>query len=148
MLKKKIYLNRITSETHQVRAYHKKFYRPENLFLIVTGGVRPEDIFRALEPVRVFFFSNVFGKTHVAPTMPCQVEEKILSKRALESPDLQKVLSKKKKTSSKKEAELLLLSSLASSSSYERPFQTRSNPLTANEDREIRFPSSDEKSGM
>nr|CAD7430731.1 unnamed protein product [Timema monikensis] len=35
----------------KVREYHKKFYRPENLTLIITGQVKPEEVFRALQTV-------------------------------------------------------------------------------------------------
>nr|KAG5705771.1 hypothetical protein BaRGS_027430 [Batillaria attramentaria] len=31
--------------------YHKQFYRPENLCLIITGAIKAEDVFRALQPV-------------------------------------------------------------------------------------------------
>ncbi|KAF4518639.1 hypothetical protein B566_EDAN005966 [Ephemera danica] len=34
-----------------VRAYHKEFYRPENLTLIVTGKVSFEEVFAALDPL-------------------------------------------------------------------------------------------------
>uniref|UniRef100_A0A0B7A9G7 Presequence protease, mitochondrial n=1 Tax=Arion vulgaris TaxID=1028688 RepID=A0A0B7A9G7_9EUPU len=38
--------------THdKVKKYHKDFYRPENICLIVCGMVKPEDIFKALYPV-------------------------------------------------------------------------------------------------
>lgn len=35
----------------QVRNYHKEFYRPENLKIIITGQVKPEDVFKALAPL-------------------------------------------------------------------------------------------------
>lgn len=35
----------------KVRDYHAAFYRPENLHIIITGTVRPEDVFAALKPV-------------------------------------------------------------------------------------------------
>ncbi|XP_046677319.1 uncharacterized protein C05D11.1-like [Homalodisca vitripennis] len=37
-------------DNQKVRAYHKAFYRPENLTLIITGQVKPEDLFKTLEP--------------------------------------------------------------------------------------------------
>ncbi|GFS26814.1 mitochondrial presequence protease [Elysia marginata] len=38
--------------THdKVKRYHKDFYRPENLCLIICGTVRPEDVFQSLEAV-------------------------------------------------------------------------------------------------
>ncbi|KAK3910629.1 hypothetical protein KUF71_020443 [Frankliniella fusca] len=35
----------------KVRNYHKKYYRPENLTLIIAGQVKPEDVFAALAPI-------------------------------------------------------------------------------------------------
>jgi hypothetical protein len=31
--------------------YHKEFYRSENLCLIITGQIKPEDVFTALKPL-------------------------------------------------------------------------------------------------
>ena len=42
-------LRESTSNT-KVRQYHKDFYRPDNLCLIITGQVKPEEVFKALEP--------------------------------------------------------------------------------------------------
>ncbi|EAT39319.1 AAEL008862-PA [Aedes aegypti] len=47
-----IMANLRTSTTNEkVRAYHAGFYRPDNLHVIITGQIEPEDIFKALEPV-------------------------------------------------------------------------------------------------
>ncbi|RUS91332.1 hypothetical protein EGW08_000946, partial [Elysia chlorotica] len=35
----------------KVKKYHKDFYRPENLCLIICGTIKPEDVFKALEPM-------------------------------------------------------------------------------------------------
>lgn len=35
----------------KVRAYHKKFYRPENLYLTITGNLDPSQLFAVLDPV-------------------------------------------------------------------------------------------------
>lgn len=35
----------------QIRKYHHEFYRPENLNIIITGQVEPEEVFSALEAV-------------------------------------------------------------------------------------------------
>lgn len=35
----------------RIRSYHKSFYRPENLVLIITGRVKADDVFEALRPV-------------------------------------------------------------------------------------------------
>ena len=33
----------------KVRAYHKKYYRPENTHLIITGEIEPNQVFEALD---------------------------------------------------------------------------------------------------
>ena len=35
----------------KVRDYHKKYYRPENTYITITGDVDEEDIFKSLEPL-------------------------------------------------------------------------------------------------
>eukprot|EP00762_Andalucia_godoyi_P004356 ANDGO_08127.mRNA.1 Uncharacterized protein YOL098C len=42
-------LRRLTVE--QVRNYHRQYYRPNNLGLIITGNVEPQELFTALEPL-------------------------------------------------------------------------------------------------
>uniref|UniRef100_A0A2M4A8X6 Putative zn2+-dependent endopeptidase insulinase superfamily protein n=1 Tax=Anopheles triannulatus TaxID=58253 RepID=A0A2M4A8X6_9DIPT len=42
---------RTSTNIEKVRAYHTSYYRPENLYVIVTGQIRPEDVFAALEPI-------------------------------------------------------------------------------------------------
>lgn len=42
---------RESTTNEKVRNYHKEFYRPENLRLIIVGLIKPDDVFRALEPV-------------------------------------------------------------------------------------------------
>lgn len=42
----------------QVRKYHKEFYRPENLKIIITGQVKPEDVFKALAPLEAKIISK------------------------------------------------------------------------------------------
>ncbi|CAG0916251.1 unnamed protein product [Notodromas monacha] len=39
------------TNNEQVKAYHKRFYRPENLVVIVTGKVEPVEILKALDPI-------------------------------------------------------------------------------------------------
>lgn len=41
---------RTTTSNEKVRDYHRDFYRPDNLCLIITGKVAPEEVFKALEP--------------------------------------------------------------------------------------------------
>ena len=42
---------RESTTIEKVRAYHKKYYRPENTYLTITGGIEPAMIFAALDPV-------------------------------------------------------------------------------------------------
>lgn len=42
-----------------MRAYHKQFYRPENLKIIIAGQISPIDVFKALEPLEQQIFSKV-----------------------------------------------------------------------------------------
>lgn len=42
---------RTSTNNEKVRAYHARFYRPDNLHVIITGQIEPEDIFKALEPI-------------------------------------------------------------------------------------------------
>uniref|UniRef100_A0A182TCH4 Peptidase M16 C-terminal domain-containing protein n=1 Tax=Anopheles maculatus TaxID=74869 RepID=A0A182TCH4_9DIPT len=42
---------RTSTTNEKVRAYHAAFYRPDNLHVIITGQINPDDIFKALEPI-------------------------------------------------------------------------------------------------
>lgn len=42
-----------------MRAYHKQFYRPENLKIIIVGQISPIDVFKALEPLEQQILSKV-----------------------------------------------------------------------------------------
>lgn len=42
---------RESTSNSKVKAYHREFYRPENLKVIITGQIKHEDIFKALEPL-------------------------------------------------------------------------------------------------
>ena len=41
---------RTSTNNEKVRSYHNSYYRPDNLYLIVTGQVEPEQLFTALAP--------------------------------------------------------------------------------------------------
>ena len=41
---------RTSTSNEKVRDYHKEFYRPENLCLVITGQVDHEAVFKVLEP--------------------------------------------------------------------------------------------------
>ena len=43
----------------QVCDYHAEFYRPENLCVIITGQVKPEEVFEALQPIEEKIMSKV-----------------------------------------------------------------------------------------
>ncbi|XP_055593217.1 uncharacterized protein C05D11.1-like [Uranotaenia lowii] len=42
---------RTSTDNKKVRDYHAQFYRPENLHVIITGQINPDDVFKVLEPV-------------------------------------------------------------------------------------------------
>ncbi len=42
---------RESTTIERVRDYHKTYYRPENTYLTITGGIDPTMIFAALDPV-------------------------------------------------------------------------------------------------
>ncbi|XP_063241639.1 uncharacterized protein C05D11.1-like [Bacillus rossius redtenbacheri] len=42
---------RESTNNTKVRNYHREFYRPENLTLIIAGQVKPDQVFQALQPV-------------------------------------------------------------------------------------------------
>ncbi|KAG0726518.1 hypothetical protein GWK47_004298 [Chionoecetes opilio] len=42
---------RESTTNKKIRDYHRAFYRPENLHMIITGMVGPEQVFKALEPM-------------------------------------------------------------------------------------------------
>ena len=43
---------RESTTNEKVINYHKAYYRPENLTLIITGIIKPEQVFKALEGVQ------------------------------------------------------------------------------------------------
>ena len=48
----------------QVCDYHRTFYRPENLCVIITGQINPDDVFKALQPMEEKIASKV-GHQHL-----------------------------------------------------------------------------------
>ncbi len=42
---------RDSTNIYKVRRYHKKYYRPENMYITITGNVDPAKLFAALEPI-------------------------------------------------------------------------------------------------
>ncbi|XP_050309780.1 uncharacterized protein C05D11.1-like [Anthonomus grandis grandis] len=54
---------RESTSNEKVRAYHKEFYRPENLKIIVTGQITPAEVFKALAPLE----RNILSKGERGP---------------------------------------------------------------------------------
>ncbi|KAF5295450.1 hypothetical protein FQA39_LY13111 [Lamprigera yunnana] len=68
---------RESTTNDKVKKYHKEFYRPENLKLIITGRVKPEDVFKALEPVESKIVAKGDRGNFVIPWQtPCPPVEK------------------------------------------------------------------------
>ncbi|CAH0557668.1 unnamed protein product [Brassicogethes aeneus] len=49
---------RESTTNEKVRNYHKEFYRPENLKVIITGQVKPEEVFKSLEKLELKILSK------------------------------------------------------------------------------------------
>lgn len=68
----------------KVRNYHKEFYRPENLKLVITGQVKPEDVFKALEVVEDKILSKGprgdFTRPWQTPVAPLRSSEELTIK--------------------------------------------------------------------
>ncbi|KAF5298438.1 hypothetical protein FQR65_LT01217 [Abscondita terminalis] len=68
---------RESTTNEKVRKYHKEFYRPENLVLIITGQIKPEDVFRALEPIENKIIEKGERGAYIRPWQnPCPPVEK------------------------------------------------------------------------
>lgn len=50
---------RESTNNEKVKQYHKEFYRPENLTVLVAGQVKHADIFKALQPLEQKIISKV-----------------------------------------------------------------------------------------
>uniref|UniRef100_A0A182JL08 Uncharacterized protein n=1 Tax=Anopheles atroparvus TaxID=41427 RepID=A0A182JL08_ANOAO len=65
---------RISTTNEKVRAYHASFYRPDNLYVIITGQIKPDDIFKAIEPIEEKIISKgklpPFSKPWETPVEP------------------------------------------------------------------------------
>ncbi|XP_058831479.1 uncharacterized protein C05D11.1-like [Topomyia yanbarensis] len=58
---------RTSTNNEKVRSYHATFYRPDNLHVIITGQIAPDDIFKALEPIEQKILSKGKLTTCVRP---------------------------------------------------------------------------------
>lgn len=66
---------RTSTTNEKVRDYHKKYYRPENLYLIVVGNIKPSQILDALKPFEERILSkgsrqDDFIRPWQAPVLP------------------------------------------------------------------------------
>ena len=50
---------RTSTSNEKVRSYHHSYYRPDNLSLIVTGQVEPNQLFKAIQPFEEKILSKV-----------------------------------------------------------------------------------------
>ena len=58
---------RNSTSIEKVRSYHKQFYRPDNLYLTITGMVEPAQIFEALDRVENKTLAKREGNTPLPP---------------------------------------------------------------------------------
>lgn len=75
---------RESTSNEKIRNYHRAFYRPENLHIIITGMVGAEQVFQALEPIEQKIMSKgnrgPFTRPWQTPVPPLQesVDELVL----------------------------------------------------------------------
>lgn len=50
---------RESTSNEKVRNYHKEYYRPENLTIIITGQVKHTEVFKALQGIEEKILSKV-----------------------------------------------------------------------------------------
>ncbi|XP_043275299.1 uncharacterized protein C05D11.1-like [Venturia canescens] len=73
---------RESTSNEKVRNYHKEFYRPENLTIIITGQVKHTDVFKALRPLE----ENIVSKGDRGPfTRPWQSPVPPLKERVVKN---------------------------------------------------------------
>ncbi|XP_071830473.1 uncharacterized protein C05D11.1-like [Apostichopus japonicus] len=60
---------RTSTSNQKVRDYHKSFYRPDNLCLVITGQVSAEEVFKALDPFEDKIVSKGSLPPHTRPWM-------------------------------------------------------------------------------
>ena len=70
------------STSHEkVVDYHKEFYRPENLRIIITGRVDPADLFKVMDDVDEEIAAKVRDSSLPPFARPWQVMETVKSNR-------------------------------------------------------------------
>ncbi|XP_022257411.1 uncharacterized protein C05D11.1-like [Limulus polyphemus] len=81
---------RESTSNEKVKAYHQAFYQPENLCIIVTGQVMPEEVFRAINPVEDKILSKNFDEiTAISILLKYLTETSVspLQREFVETPD-------------------------------------------------------------
>ena len=63
---------RESTTIEKVREYHRKFYRPENLYITVTGNVEGKEVFKALDSVERKILSKRTDKSDEPYVRPFQ----------------------------------------------------------------------------
>ena len=58
---------RDSTTNKKIREYHKKFYRPDNLYLTITGMLDPAQVFKALERLENKIISKREGQAPLPP---------------------------------------------------------------------------------
>ncbi|CAB4004421.1 uncharacterized protein C05D11.1-like [Paramuricea clavata] len=79
-----------TSCSHKkVCDYHHEFYRPENLCLLITGQVKPEDVFERIKSFEEKILSKIERPPHVRPWQSAvpDLEESVTTKIQFPSDD-------------------------------------------------------------
>ncbi|ERL93539.1 uncharacterized protein C05D11.1 [Dendroctonus ponderosae] len=75
---------RESTNNDKVRAYHKEFYRPENLKIIITGQINPDEVFRALRPLELLILSKgdrgAFERPWQSPVSPLESSKNLTLK--------------------------------------------------------------------
>lgn len=75
---------RESTNNTKVRSYHKELYRPENLKIIVTGQINPQDVFKALEPLEFQILSKgergPFQRPWQSPVPPLDSSKELVIK--------------------------------------------------------------------
>lgn len=70
----------------QVKNYHKKFYRPENVLIIIVGQVNSNDVIKALQPIERKIYAKVkllYFHTNYSTTTFYQIMLFVLVKQSL-----------------------------------------------------------------
>lgn len=57
---------RESTSNEKIRAYHKQFYRPDNLYLTITGMLEPAQVFKSLDRLE----SKILSKREGQPPLP------------------------------------------------------------------------------